>query len=223
MGLFQHFPYTNFHDLNLDIILKRVKDAEASAAASAAIAQGLEDQIQAAQARADQAYSAAGIAQARADEAYDTADAATSDIQAAQARADDAYDLAGDAISSLNETIARLRTLDILIDGLLPSGSLEFYSNTQGQSGQITSMAVLKEYVLGASSESAVIGSDPVTTVVRWVHTTPGGNPQAGFGLIWIAEDYAIFTMGYESGIGIIYTEDLATIDHYDTITLSPQ
>ena len=84
-------------------------------------------------------------------------------------------------------------------------------------------MAALKEYILGASSESAVIGSDPVTTVVRWVHTTPGGNPQAGFGTIWIAEDYAIFTMGYESGINIIYTDDLVTIDSYDTIALSPQ
>ena len=26
MGLFEHFPYTNFHDLNLDWILKVVKD-----------------------------------------------------------------------------------------------------------------------------------------------------------------------------------------------------
>lgn len=26
MGLFEHFPYTNFHDLNLDWILKTVKD-----------------------------------------------------------------------------------------------------------------------------------------------------------------------------------------------------
>lgn len=26
MGLFEHFPYTNFHDLNLDWILKIVKD-----------------------------------------------------------------------------------------------------------------------------------------------------------------------------------------------------
>lgn len=49
MGLFEHFPYTNFHDLNLDVILKRVKDAEAAAAesaedaaASAAIAQNIE-------------------------------------------------------------------------------------------------------------------------------------------------------------------------------------
>ena len=26
MGLFEHFPYTNFHDLNLDWILKTVKE-----------------------------------------------------------------------------------------------------------------------------------------------------------------------------------------------------
>lgn len=26
MGLFEHFPYTNFHELNLDWILKTVKD-----------------------------------------------------------------------------------------------------------------------------------------------------------------------------------------------------
>lgn len=28
MGVFEQFPYTNFHDLNLDWILKKVKDLE---------------------------------------------------------------------------------------------------------------------------------------------------------------------------------------------------
>lgn len=30
MGLFEHFPYVNFHGLNLDWLLKKVKDLEAS-------------------------------------------------------------------------------------------------------------------------------------------------------------------------------------------------
>lgn len=49
MGIFEHFPYTNFHDLNLDKILERTKEAETAVAASAeAAAQAAADVAQAA-------------------------------------------------------------------------------------------------------------------------------------------------------------------------------
>lgn len=38
MGVFEHFPYTNFHDLNLDRILERTAKAEKDAAEAKAIA-----------------------------------------------------------------------------------------------------------------------------------------------------------------------------------------
>lgn len=49
MGIFEHFPYSNFHDLNLDRILERTQDAEVAVqTAEAAAVQAAADVQQAA-------------------------------------------------------------------------------------------------------------------------------------------------------------------------------
>ena len=84
MGLFQHFPYTNFHDLNLDVILKRTEEAEASAASSA---------------------SDAAQAAANAQSAVTTANQALTQANAAQTTANNALTTANEALAAANKTV----------------------------------------------------------------------------------------------------------------------
>lgn len=99
MGIFEQFPYTNFHNLNLDKILKRTAEAEEAVRASEAAAL---------QAAADAAASAAGIAAAesKADTALNTANtAATTAANAltySQAKATHSFEI---LIDDQNSTI----------------------------------------------------------------------------------------------------------------------
>ena len=83
MGLFEHFPYTNFHDLNLDVILKRVKDAEAAAASSAEEAAGSIAQAEAAVSTANAANTTANAANTTAQQALNSATSANTAAQQA--------------------------------------------------------------------------------------------------------------------------------------------
>lgn len=89
MGLFEHFPYTNFHDLNLDKILERTKEAEVAAAASAT----------AAQASADAATTASTTAINTANSAVNTANTASNTATTA---ANSASAAAADALAAKN-------------------------------------------------------------------------------------------------------------------------
>ena len=73
MGLFEHFPYVNLHELNLDWILLKVKKNTEDAAAAAADASAAET---AAQAAADTAANAQTAADAAAQAAADAAEVA---------------------------------------------------------------------------------------------------------------------------------------------------
>lgn len=55
MGVFEHFPYTNFHDLNLDKILERTQEAEEAVEAAAQQVQDAAADMAAADAKATQA------------------------------------------------------------------------------------------------------------------------------------------------------------------------
>ena len=81
MGVFEHFPYTNFHDLNLDKVLERTHEAEqaaaasaADAAASAADAAASHAEASAALNKANQAYNIASTANTNATYAKDKVD-----------------------------------------------------------------------------------------------------------------------------------------------------
>lgn len=94
MGLFEHFPYTNFHDLNLDKILERTKEAEEAAQSAAEDAAQAVSDTSAAVSTASNAVSIANNAKNKADDAYtaagnaqSTADQAILDAAAASAAA----------------------------------------------------------------------------------------------------------------------------------------
>lgn len=99
MGVFEHFPYTNFHDLNLDKILERTHAAEEAAAASAADAA-------ASAADAQAAANDAATADANATLALNTANAAASTANSAfsysQAKATHEFEI---IIDDQNSTI----------------------------------------------------------------------------------------------------------------------
>lgn len=59
MGIFEHFPYTNFHNLNLDRILERTKAAEAAAQAAEAATEAAAADMAAADANATLALNTA--------------------------------------------------------------------------------------------------------------------------------------------------------------------
>lgn len=100
MGLFEHWPYTNFHDLNLNWIIKKIKNvetAEQNTAASAAEAAG----------SAEAAAGSAASAQASAEAAAGSAEAAAGSAEAAAGSAEEAGDYAehiADPVSGLVTT-----------------------------------------------------------------------------------------------------------------------
>lgn len=80
MGIFEHFPYSNFHNLNLDKILERTQEAEEAVAASAAAAEAAAEDAATADANATLALNTANAANNTATNAKNTADAANSAI-----------------------------------------------------------------------------------------------------------------------------------------------
>lgn len=95
MGLFEHWPYTNFHDLNLNWIIgkvKRIETAEENAVNAAAAAQQSEEAAQAsaeaAQESADNAQDSADTASTEAERTEGTARALRSEMNLLDARMD---------------------------------------------------------------------------------------------------------------------------------------
>lgn len=98
MGLFEHFPYTNYHDLNLDKILERTKEAEEAVAASEAAALAAAADASAADGKATTALNTANNAK-------NTADQAALDAGAAQDTADQAILDAAAALGVANSAL----------------------------------------------------------------------------------------------------------------------
>lgn len=125
MGLFEHFPYTNFHDLNLNWILGKIKDidstvagvhqAEENAAASAeSAAESAESAAASAEAASGSAEAAAGSAEAAAEAeagasgvVRDVSDRLTAFIQQHSGPSDETilYSAPGDPVYSGNLTL----------------------------------------------------------------------------------------------------------------------
>ena len=89
MAIRRLFPYTNFHDLNLDVIIERVNEAEAAAAASAADVAAAAADMAAADAKATLALSTANSASTAAGNAATAAGNAQTTADAAKDEADD--------------------------------------------------------------------------------------------------------------------------------------
>lgn len=91
MGIFEHFPYTNYHDLNLDKILERTKEAEQAVAASEAAVLEAAADMAAASAAATNAVNTANAASNAATNAVNTANSAVNTANAASTTAGNAY------------------------------------------------------------------------------------------------------------------------------------
>ena len=118
MGIFEHFPYTNFHNLNLDKILERTHEAEAAAAASAedaaqAAADAAQAAVDATQAlnTATQALNTANAANTAAGNAVSTANAANTAADNAVSTANAANIAAGNAVNAANSALAAIPTI----------------------------------------------------------------------------------------------------------------
>lgn len=101
MGLFEHFPYTNYHDLNLDKILERTKEAEEAVAASEAAVLAAAADMAAADAKATLALSTANTASNNATTALNTANTADGNATTALNTANTA---AGNASTALTNS-----------------------------------------------------------------------------------------------------------------------
>lgn len=95
MGIFEHFPYTNFHNLNLDRILKRTADAEEAVKTSEAAALQAAADVASAEAKATTALNTANSALNTANTANTTANSAY-----ALAKTSPLFELVYDAIDS---------------------------------------------------------------------------------------------------------------------------
>lgn len=83
MGVFEHFPYTNFHDINLDRILERTKEAEEAIGQTQAALDAAVSDMQSASSDAAAALNAAGNAVSTAQTAANDAATAISNASSA--------------------------------------------------------------------------------------------------------------------------------------------
>ena len=102
MGLFEHFPYTNFHDLNLNWIIGKIKNVETAEANTAASAE-------AAAASAEASQLSAEAAQASAE------NAAASEESAEQSKQD--------AAQIVLDTTNQISVLQSRVDNIIPEGT----------------------------------------------------------------------------------------------------
>lgn len=116
MGVFEHFPYVNYHELNLSWILRKLKELEdvigtqivdlvarAGVAENAQAIADLTETVETVETTATSAGAAASAAQASANAAQTTANSAASAASAAQTSAN----TANAGIATINTKIAR--------------------------------------------------------------------------------------------------------------------
>lgn len=102
MGLFEHWPYTNFHDLNLDWIIKKIKNVETAEINTAEYAE---------QAKASEEAAAESEANAKTSE--DNAEAFSLSAEASKNAADDIVE----------NTIDQINLLQSRVDNIIPQGT----------------------------------------------------------------------------------------------------
>lgn len=143
MGLFEHFPYTNFHDLNLDVILQRVKNAETAAASSAEDAAG-------SQAHADEALT-------KATNALSTANTAASDAATAKSNAASAVSTANSAASSASDAVTAAQAAQTAAEtaSTAATGAKNAAISAQGQAETAATNATNAANSASASAASA--------------------------------------------------------------------
>lgn len=85
MGLFEHWPYVNFHDLNLDWIINKIKNVETAEANSQASAEASAESAAASQLSADASLESAGASQQSAESSQQSAEDSQESAEASAA------------------------------------------------------------------------------------------------------------------------------------------
>ena len=152
MGLFEHFPYTNYHDLNLDKILERTKEAEEAVAASEAAVLAAAADMAAADAKATLALSTANTAAGNASSALTAAGNAVSTANSADAKADTAI-AQSNPYSVIPQVGVRINFND---------SSLEWYEEPGGADNPISTLADLIGYLSEYTNNDFVSGLNPI-------------------------------------------------------------
>lgn len=161
MGLFEHFPYTNFHDLNLDKILERTKAAETAVAASAQAAEDAADLARTADDNATLALNTANSAASDASDALTASGNAANDAAAALAAvatvSNPAVILKADLINSDN-----LSNAYIIDGGGRLSGKILFFRITFTAQGSVVSIPFKSSYIpISFTPAQVYYASDP--------------------------------------------------------------
>lgn len=116
MGLFEHWPYVNFHDMNLDWVIKKIKNVETAEANSQASAEASADSAAASQLSADAALASQEAAH------QSELNAGQSEENAAQS-AENAAESAQDAADTVSNTVSQINLLQSRVDNIIPDGT----------------------------------------------------------------------------------------------------
>ena len=146
MGVFEHFPYTNFHDLNLDKILERTKAAETAVAASA---QAAEDAADLARTADDNATLALNTANSAASDASDALTASGNAVNTAN-------NAANDAASALSAVASVATPAVVLSNALVDSDNL-FQATIIDGGGRLMGRLLLFRLIFRAGGTTAYI------------------------------------------------------------------
>ena len=109
MGLFEHWPYVNFHDLNLDWVIKEIPKVFKS-----------RDE---AQASAEASAESAAASQLSADASQQSAESSADSANASQLSADAAQQSAEEASDIVENTIDQINLLQARVDNIIPQGT----------------------------------------------------------------------------------------------------
>lgn len=130
MGIFEHNPYTNIHNMNLDWMLRTVQEASTDASSAKATAESMEDDLQTAMTNAstalttaNSAASDAALALSTANNALNTASAAQSTANTAQSTANTAVTNAATAQSTANTAVTNAATAQSTADTAVSNAS----------------------------------------------------------------------------------------------------
>ena len=161
MGIFEHFPYTNFHDLNLDKILERTQAAEEAVETSAQQVQDAASDMAAASAAAANAVSVANNAANAANNAVNTANSASTTANTAINTANNASTVASNAAASASAAESAAIAAKNAAEAL-SAASMVIYEFDVSMSGVISArvtptVARIRQFISDVSSGNAIL------------------------------------------------------------------
>ena len=137
------YPYTDFHEMNDDWIIAKIKDIDVTAA-----------EVEAAKTAAEIAQGKAEDAQTAAETAQGAAEDAQTAAETAQGKAEDAQDAAEQAVTDAQEvvsdTLSQINLLQARVDNIIPDGT-----QTEGNT-ELLDIRVAYDSVTYASAGDAV-------------------------------------------------------------------